>query len=154
MPTATQLFVDDRVKLHPEVLQRHARSVPACRGYTREEFSWRDSLRKLGQQIGTVERVFDSGHVNVMIGGGLIGIDASDLVKVTEHVVVVDDDPQPHSVFAADPFDAARAFADERGYGATVDQYVDPGGASTIVTADDHTLPARPAADFSAEASC
>lgn len=143
MPTNTSLSTNDRVKLHPEVLQRHAQRVPAHMGYTREQFAWRDALRRLGQQIGVVERIFDNGHVNVMIGGGLIGIDANDLVKVTEHIVVVDEDPQAHSVFAEDPFAAARAFADERGYGLTVDQHIDLGGASTIVTDDDHTLCAK-----------
>lgn len=73
----------DAVKLRDDVLRRHARSVPAHMGYTREQFKWRDTLGKLEGKIGTIERIFpNSKHVNVDFGGNLIGIDATELVKV------------------------------------------------------------------------
>lgn len=72
----------DRVKLRPDVLQRHARSVPAHAGYTREQFQWRDTLRALEGQTGEIERVFDkpSKYVNVQFPGVLIGIDYTELM--------------------------------------------------------------------------
>jgi len=70
----------DKVKLRDDVLQRHARSVPAHMGYTREQFQWRDILRGLKGQVGVIERVFDnSKHVNVEFDGHLIGIDYTEL---------------------------------------------------------------------------
>jgi len=72
-----------KVKLRPDVLQRHARSVPAHAGYTKEQFEWRDTLRKLRGKTGTVTRTFpSSSHVNVKFGKTLIGIGKSQLVEV------------------------------------------------------------------------
>lgn len=73
----------DIVKLRDDVLRRHARSVPAHMGYTREQFKWRDTLDKLAGKSGKIERIFpNSKHVNVDFDGHLIGIDATELVKV------------------------------------------------------------------------
>lgn len=73
--------VGDKVKLKDDVLQRHSRSVPAHAGYTREQFSWRDSLRKLKGKTGTIERLFsNSKHVNVDFDGHVIGINSTELV--------------------------------------------------------------------------
>lgn len=72
-----------RVKLREDVLQRHSRSVPAHLGYTREQFAWRDTLRKLKSKTGVVGRTFhDSKHVNVAFGKTLIGINDTELIKV------------------------------------------------------------------------
>lgn len=77
------LQVGDKVKLHPEALLRHAKSVPAHAGYSKEQFAWRDVLNKLEGKVGTIERLFpNSNHVNVEFEDGqLIGIDAKDVVK-------------------------------------------------------------------------
>ncbi len=77
------LKAGDKVKLAPDALQKHARSVPAHAGYSREQFQWRDTLRALTGKVGTIERIFpDSDHVNVGFESGqLIGIDAGSLVK-------------------------------------------------------------------------
>lgn len=74
--------VGDKVKLHPEALKHHAQSVPAHAGYSHEGFQWREHLRKLEGRVGTVSRVFDSGHTNVDYDGGYgaIGIDHKSLV--------------------------------------------------------------------------
>lgn len=89
--------VGDRVALRPDVLQRHARSVPAHAGYTREQFAWRDTLRTLNNAVGTVSRVFDSKHTNVDFEApgnpeiglkpfkGTIGIDYTELVSEEQH---------------------------------------------------------------------
>lgn len=72
----------DVVKLRDDVLQRHARSVPAHLGYTTEQFAWRDTLRKLKGKTGIISRVFDnSKHVNVAFNGALIGIDYTELTQ-------------------------------------------------------------------------
>lgn len=73
--------VGDSVVLREDVLQRHARSVPAHAGYTHEQFHWRDTLRKLEGQTGQIERTFEnSKHVNVQFRDGtLIGIDRTEL---------------------------------------------------------------------------
>ncbi len=72
--------VGDKVTLRTDVLQRHARSVPAHLGYTTAEFTWRDRLRALKGQIGTVSRLFDdSKHVNVDFTDVTIGIDYTEL---------------------------------------------------------------------------
>ncbi len=72
--------VGSNVKLREDVLQRHARSVPAHMGYTREQFAWRDTLRKLKGQTGIVSRLFEgSKHVNVDFGETCIGIDWTEL---------------------------------------------------------------------------
>lgn len=74
--------VGDRVKLHPEALKHHARSVPAHLGYTHEGFLWRDTMRKLSTRVGVIERTFpNSNHVNVQFDEDLIGIDTKSLVK-------------------------------------------------------------------------
>lgn len=70
----------DLVRLRDDVLQRHARSVPAHCGYTTTEFQWRDTLRNLKGQTGVVARVFDSPHTNVDFGSLTIGIDHTELV--------------------------------------------------------------------------
>ena len=76
----------DKVVLREDVLQRHARSVPAHLGYTREQFAWRDTLRKEEGKVGTVERTFEgSQHISVQFPDGkLIGINASELKKADE----------------------------------------------------------------------
>ena len=77
--------VGDKVKLRGDVLQRHSKSVPAHRGYTPEQFKWRDILRKLKGKIGRIQRVFpNSNHVNVQFKNILIGIDKTELVKVKQ----------------------------------------------------------------------
>lgn len=72
--------IGSKVKLRDDALQRHSRSVPAHLGYTKEQFAWRDTLRKLKGQTGTVSRPFDnSKHVNVDFDGVCIGIDFTEL---------------------------------------------------------------------------
>jgi len=75
---AKQTFkVGDQVKLKPNALAMHSRSVPAHAGYTHEQFEWRDTLNKLGDSTGTIERVFEnSSHVNVDFNGTLIGVES------------------------------------------------------------------------------
>lgn len=76
--------VGDKVKLREDVLVRHARSVPAHAGYTKEQFRWREVLDKYAGKTGTVTRVFDSGHINLEFKDGtLIGIDNTELVKIS-----------------------------------------------------------------------
>ncbi len=72
--------VGDKVKLHPEALKHHAQSVPAHAGYSKEGFAWREHLGKLEGHMGTVSRVFDSGHTNVDFHSGTIGIHHKSLV--------------------------------------------------------------------------
>lgn len=73
--------VGTRVKLRKNVLQRHAKSVPAHAGYTREQFAWRETLDELEGQTGKVTRVFPkSDFLNVDFDGHLIGINKSELV--------------------------------------------------------------------------
>ena len=79
---AKKLKVGDIVRLRKDVLIRHARSVSPHAGYTKEQFSWRETLKKLEGKKGIVTRVFSSGHVNVQFNDVLIGIDESELVKV------------------------------------------------------------------------
>lgn len=76
--------VGDDVVLRPDVLVRHARSVPAHMGYTKEEFSWREILGRLDGMMGKIERVFpNSKHVNVKFEDGtLIGINSTELDKI------------------------------------------------------------------------
>jgi len=75
--------VGDTVKLREDVLQRHARSVPAHMGYTTEQFKWRDTLRQLKGRIGVIECVFEGcKHVNVRFDGVLIGINDTELVQI------------------------------------------------------------------------
>ena len=71
----------DKVALVFDVLQRHSRTVPAHAGYSKEQFAWRDTLRKLNGKIGTIERTFEnSKHVNVQFDDGtLIGINETEL---------------------------------------------------------------------------
>ena len=74
--------IGDRVRLRKDVLVRHARSVPAHMGYTREGFQWRATLHKYRNFVGTITRVFDSGSVNVTFSDkNVIGIDQAELVK-------------------------------------------------------------------------
>jgi hypothetical protein len=49
---------------------------------------WRETLKNLEGKEGTVDKVFDSGHTNVMFdvdGGHMIGIDRKYLVRA-EHL--------------------------------------------------------------------
>ena len=79
--------VGDKVRLRADVLQRHARSIPAHLGYTTEEFRWRDTLRLLKGVTGVIERRFEnSKHVNVQFPNTMIGIDDTEL----DHVAVID----------------------------------------------------------------
>jgi hypothetical protein len=81
--TIERLMIGDKVKLRDDVLQRHARSVPAHLGYTHEQFQWRDTLRELKDKIGTIRQVFeDSKEVNVDFDGRVIGINSSELLLV------------------------------------------------------------------------
>ena len=75
-----KIKVRDIVKLRKDVLLRHARSIPAYMGYTKEQFEWRDTLKKLEGKKGVVTKVFKSGYVNVDFGSTLIGINKSELV--------------------------------------------------------------------------
>lgn len=89
--------VGDRVALRADVLQRHARSVPAHMGYTPQQFAWRDTLRTLNNVVGTVSRVFDDKYTSVHfeapgnpeIGlrpyNGTICIDCTELVSEEQH---------------------------------------------------------------------
>lgn len=72
----------DKVTLREDVLQRHARSVPAHLGYTHEQFQWRDTLRRLIGLTGTVTQAFaGSKHVNVTYEDETcIGIESDELV--------------------------------------------------------------------------
>ena len=75
----------DKVKLKKDVLQRHARSVPAHAGYSREQFNWRDTLRGAGGKVGKVKRTFpNSKHLNVQFGKTLIGIRDTEVEKVNK----------------------------------------------------------------------
>ena len=84
--------VGDKVILRRDVLQRHARSIPAHVGYTPEQFQWRktlgrllgldDNFKQVGPPlVGTVSRLFeDSKHVNVEFADGTcIGIASTEL---------------------------------------------------------------------------
>ena len=106
---AYPLKVGDKVELRSDVLQRHARSVPAHLGYTHEQFQWRDTLRKLEGAPGTVSRLFpDSKHVNVDFGETTIGIDNTELVRAMSVVVFrVDKEDNVFALFPEDPADIA-----------------------------------------------
>jgi hypothetical protein len=78
------------VKLRKDVLLRHARSVPAHLGFTKEQFRWRDILKELEGKIGVVERTFpNSGHVNVRFGNTLIGINKKELVPLKKQKKII-----------------------------------------------------------------
>jgi len=74
--------VGDQVKLS-DAQRNFSRSVPAHAGYTTEQFSWLDTLRKYEDETGEITRVSPSSeHVNVTFKDGyVIGIDASGLVS-------------------------------------------------------------------------
>ncbi len=72
--------VGDKVILRPDVMVRHARSIPAYMGYTTEQFAWRKALDSLEGQTGVINHRFDSGKVNVDFGGHVIGINENELV--------------------------------------------------------------------------
>jgi len=75
----------DKAKLRKDVLVRHSKSIPAHAGYATEGFRWRETLAKLKGKVGTIERTFPSGHVNLEFRDGtIIGIDDSELVKVSK----------------------------------------------------------------------
>lgn len=77
------LKVGDKVKLRPDVLLRHSKSIPAHAGFTKEEFRWREVIGNLKGKTGIVERLFpNSKHVNVQFRTTMIGIDYTELVKV------------------------------------------------------------------------
>ena len=79
--------VGSNVKLKKNVLQKHARSVPAHAGYTKEQFAWRKTLSKLQGKTGKVTKVFPhSSHVNVKFGKTLIGISKGELSVVKKKV--------------------------------------------------------------------
>lgn len=84
MPGTRKFTVGDKVRLRKDVLVRHARSVPAHRGYTTQQFRWREVIRKYSGKTGTITRIFPhSKHVNVTFPGGhIIGIDYTELAKV------------------------------------------------------------------------
>ena len=72
--------VGDKVCLKDDVLQRHARRVPTRVGYTRAQFTWRDTLRSLKGQVGVVSRLFEnSKHINVDFLDTCIGIDYTEV---------------------------------------------------------------------------
>lgn len=80
---ASPFAVGDKVRLRPDVLARHARSVPAHAGFTHEQFEWRKTLDDLEGQTGEIQRTFEnSRHVNVQFPGILIGIDHTELEGV------------------------------------------------------------------------
>lgn len=75
------------VKLREDVLERHARSVPAHVGYTREQFKWRDTLRLLEDETGVIDRTFpNSDYVTVRFENTMIGIDKSELNPICDRV--------------------------------------------------------------------
>lgn len=76
--------VGDKVRLRFDVLQRHARSVPAHAGYTVYETAWRETLKVLLDQVGEIERIFpNSDHVNVQFESVTsIGINYTELVPL------------------------------------------------------------------------
>ena len=93
MKTIQTIKTGSKVILREDTLPRHSRSVPSYLGYTREQFQWRDTLRRLlgknkdfkqtGKPIvGIVSRLFDkSKHINVRFEDGtIIGIDKTELV--------------------------------------------------------------------------
>lgn len=99
IPASNPFKVGDRVALRPDVLQRHARSVPAHVGYNTEEFKWRDILLSLCNSVGTVTHLFPrSKHTNVRFDApanpqlglkaysGTIGIDWTELVTEICHL--------------------------------------------------------------------
>ena len=76
-----KITVGTKVKLRPDVLVRHARSVPAHLGYTHDQFQYSDALRKQEGKIGIVRLIFpDSNYVNVDFNGDSIGINSTELL--------------------------------------------------------------------------
>ena len=76
------LGLGDSVRLKDDALAQHSRSVPAHAGFTTEQFSWRDTLRNLTDQVGTITKVFpNSNHVNVKFYETTIGIDLDQLER-------------------------------------------------------------------------
>lgn len=81
---ASPFSVGDKVRLRPDVLAHHARSVPARAGFTHEQFEWRKTLDELEGRTGEIQRTFEnSKHVNVQFPGILIGIDCTELEGVS-----------------------------------------------------------------------
>lgn len=75
--------VGDSVKLKENALKEHSRSVPPHAGFTTEQFQWRDTLKSLQNEVGTIEKIFpNSKHVNVRFNDKLIGIDSHQLEKI------------------------------------------------------------------------
>ena len=75
----------DKVKLKKDVLEKHSKSVPAHSGYSKEQFSWRETLESLDGEVGEIERIFpNSKHVNVQFDSIIIGINNTELEKVVE----------------------------------------------------------------------
>lgn len=74
--------VGTKVRLRDDVLQRHARSVPAHLGYNKHQLWWRDTLRKLEGKIGIVSN--DGKFVTVDFDGTVIGIESTELVEVKD----------------------------------------------------------------------
>lgn len=76
--------IGQKVQLREDVLQRDSRKTPAYAGYSPEQFAWRKLLDSLRGKTGVVERHFpQSSHLNVRFGETLIGIDCTELVKVS-----------------------------------------------------------------------
>ena len=106
LQTPNPFKVGDKVKLHPEALKHHAQSVPAHAGYSKEGFAWREHLGKLEGHVGTVSRVFDSGHTNVDFHSGTIGIEHKSLVPHSVKEEYEYPDPGPRG--ASKPKDATK----------------------------------------------
>ena len=78
------LGVGSKVRIAPDALGRHSKTVPPHAGYTPEQFSWRRTLDDLGDQVGEITRVFpNSNHVNVTFDFDnlTIGIESNLLVS-------------------------------------------------------------------------
>lgn len=77
------LPVGTKVRLKRDVVARHSKTVPPHAGFTKEQFTWRDSLNQLLGQEGEIETVFEkSKHRNVKFGNHCIGIDCTELEEV------------------------------------------------------------------------
>jgi hypothetical protein len=78
-----QLEPGYKVRLRDDVLQRHARSVPAHLGYTPLQFTWREKLKQLEGKTGTVHEITkESNFVQVDFDGLVIEIQATELILI------------------------------------------------------------------------
>ena len=80
------LKVGDKVKLRPDALQMHSRSLSTSPGYTHEQVEWRNTLKEIGDSVGEIKGPLfsDSNHVNVQFNEYLIGIDKNYLIKIKD----------------------------------------------------------------------